>query len=189
MKSVGAKVREDVFEALVERARAEGVSISEIVRRALMAYLGKPVEQPVEAGVRELEELEARIAKLEELVSRTQSTASPTPSFRSSQGKGGERYVIRISREWATKKDLNTDDYMKSKERQGYVCNETSTHIICVWREELEQAVVDLNNSEAKLADLEKVLTGDRLNVARAAIEAGLLWFDSKEKRWRALTS
>jgi hypothetical protein len=73
-------------------------------------------------------------------------------------------------------------------EREGYLCNERGDEVVCVWRELLEQAVVDLNNSRASDArDFEKVLEGDavKLEVAKAAYEAGLLWYDGKQRRWR----
>jgi len=47
------------------------------------------------------------------------------------------------------------------------------------------QAVVDLNNAKARMGELGKVLSGVRLEVARAAEKAGLLWFDVHEGRWR----
>jgi hypothetical protein len=73
-------------------------------------------------------------------------------------------------------------------EREGYLCNERGDEVVCLWRELLEQAVVDLNNGRASDArDFEKVLEGDavKLEVAKAAYEAGLLWYDGKQRRWR----
>lgn len=200
MKPVGARVQDDVFKALVERAKAEGVSVSEVVRRAVVAYLGKPVERPLEAKLRELEELEGRVSRLESEVTalrraveklstagasggtkQAQARANPTAEGKRFLGK----YVYALTFEELEKKGLNAESYMKSKERQGYICNDTASHVICVWREELEQAVVDLNNAKARMGELDKVLSGVRLEVAKAAEKAGLLWFDAREGRWR----
>jgi len=181
LKPVGAKVREDVFKALVERAEAEGVTVSEIVRRAIIAYLGKPVEQPLEAR---LKELEARVARLEELLAR-QPVVEPTASGQARKPREGSEYVKTVSVEWASRRGLNIEEYMRRREREGYICNDTASHVICVWREELEQAVVELNGAKAKVGEVGKVLSGVRLEVAKAAEKAGLLWFDVHEGRWR----
>ena len=196
--SISAKIPEQMYKELVKRAESEGVTVSVLVRRAIGNYLGMPVEQPLEAKLRELEELkakiaklsdlEARIAKLEELVSRTQSTPTPTLSSSGSSKSGAKeesKYVKTISIEWASRKGLNLEKYMKDKESQGYICNDTASHVICVWREELEQAVVDLNNAKTRMGELGKVLSGVRLEVAKAAEKAGLLWFDAREGRWK----
>jgi hypothetical protein len=92
-------------------------------------------------------------------------------------------YVMRVSRDEVG----DVESYIADTEREGWICNEKGGSIICVWRELLEQVVVDLNNSKAGVNDLEKVLVGDKdkLEVGKAAYEAGILWFDSKEKRWR----
>jgi hypothetical protein len=34
------------------------------------------------------------------------------------------------------------------------------------------------------MGELDKVLTGEKLETAKVAVEAGLLWFSSKEQRW-----
>jgi predicted DNA-binding protein len=101
-----------------------------------------------------------------------------------SEEKAGSQYVVRIPIEEVG----DTESYMTDMERSGWLCNEASRSIICVWRELLEQVVVDLNNSKAGVNDLEKVLAGDKdkLEVAKASYEAGLMWYDNKEKRWRA---
>jgi hypothetical protein len=97
--------------------------------------------------------------------------------------KTGSQYVVRIPVEEVE----NAESYIADMERSGWVCNEVNRNVVCVWRELLEQAVVDLNNSKAGVNDLEKVLAGDgdKLEVAKAGYEAGLLWY-SKEGRWKA---
>jgi hypothetical protein len=37
-----------------------------------------------------------------------------------------------------------------------------------------------------KMGELDRALSGEKLNTARIAERAGLLWYDNKEKRWRA---
>jgi len=100
------------------------------------------------------------------------------------EGKAGGQYVIRIPVEEVG----DAETYIADMERGGWVCNEVNKNIICVWRQVLEQVVVDLNNVKAGAKDLEKVLAGDKdkLEVAKASYEAGLLWFNSKEGRWKA---
>jgi len=99
---------------------------------------------------------------------------------------GESRRVIAFSLDWAKQKGINVEEYMARKERQGYICNDTASKVYCVWREDIEQIIVELNSSNAGMGDLERVLSGEKLEIARAAIEAGLLWYDNKEKRWRA---
>jgi hypothetical protein len=104
-----------------------------------------------------------------------------------SKAKAGEkRHVIAFTLEWARKKNINIEEYMARKEREGFLCNDTGSKVVCVWREDIEQLIVDLNNAGVKMGELEKVLSGERLETAKVAIEAGLMWYDNKEKRWRA---
>jgi hypothetical protein len=58
--------------------------------------------------------------------------------------------------------------------------------VYCIWRGDLEELVAELNSTGAKTGELERVLSGEKLKTARAAVEAGLLWYDSREKIWRA---
>jgi TolA-binding protein len=103
------------------------------------------------------------------------------------KAKSGERKrVIVFTLEWAQQKGINIEEYMTRREREGYLCNEANRKVYCVWREDIEQLIVDLNSAGAKMGELEKVLSGERLETAKVAIEAGLMWYDNKEKRWRA---
>jgi hypothetical protein len=101
-------------------------------------------------------------------------------------GGGGEAgaggHILRIPVEEAG----DPERYVAEMEKKGWLCNEAARQVVCVWRETLEQAVVDLNSAGAK--DMEKALAGDtaKLEVAKAAHEAGLLWYSSQEKRWKA---
>jgi hypothetical protein len=114
-------------------------------------------------------------------------TQSITLSSTQSKAKVGERrHVIVFTFEWAREKNINIEEYMARKEKEGFLCNEANRKVYCIWREDIEQLVVDLNNSNAKMGELEKILSGEKLDTARKAIEAGLLWYDSREKRWRA---
>jgi predicted transcriptional regulator len=67
LRVVAAKLPDDLYRALVERARREDVSVSKLVREAVRAYLGLP---PQDRGDAVLEELRRRIAGLEERVSK-----------------------------------------------------------------------------------------------------------------------
>ena len=91
-----------------------------------------------------------------------------------------------FTHEWAREKKINVEEYMARKEKEGYICGETSREIVCIWRELIEEIIVELNSAGAKLGELDKALSGEKLNTARIAERAGLLWFDSKDKRWRA---
>jgi hypothetical protein len=96
------------------------------------------------------------------------------------------RRVIVFSVEWAGRKGINVEEYMARREREGYLCNETSREVVCIWREDVEQLIVDLNSAGAKMGELDSVLSGEKLDTARIAERAGLLWYDNREKRWRA---
>jgi len=157
----------------------------------------------LEARLKVLEELEERVSNVEvEVLSlrravEKMSKAGVGESVKQAQAKTAttttskqlaqftRRYVHTIALKELEKKGLNAESYMKGKERQGYICNDTASRIICVWREELEQAVVDLNNAKARIGELDKTLSGVRLEVARAAEKAGLLWFDAGEGKWK----
>ncbi len=307
MKTVGTKLRDDEYQALIERARMEGVKPYELVRKAILTYLNLPVQESSRDEILDkLGELEERVTVLEQAVFK-QAGASPPPvaeqsskskktawdvlreqeitcvsstkgardpekiveslkkngavviasesdrcavypdtwmSFVESlarisspderevlgrlKGKAkqlfkmlravgavhfdsktrtwivdtsviekgespapeeaeGEEaeseYVVRVSKEEVG----DAEGYMAGMEREGWICNERGGSIICVWRELLEQVVVDLNNSKAGVGELERVLAGDKvkLEAGRAAYEAGILWLDSREKRWR----
>ena len=122
---ISAKIPEQMYKELVRRAEIEGVTVSALVRRAIGSYLGMPVEQPLEAKLRELEELkakiaklselEARIAKLEELISRTQSTQNPTLSPSGSPKSGGGTRVFCKAK--GEVRDVNK--YVKKLEGDG----------------------------------------------------------------------
>jgi hypothetical protein len=109
---------------------------------------------------------------------------SPGPG-EAGEEKAGGKHVVRVPVEEA---GGDPERYMAEMERRGWLCNEAARQVICVWREILEQAVVDLNSSGAGARDMERVLAGDsvKLEVAKAAYEAGLLWHSSQEKRWKA---
>lgn len=308
MKSVGTKLRDDEYQALIERARKEGVKPYELVRKAILAYLNLPIQEPSRDEILDkLGELEKRIISLEQAVFKqagvnpsqtvTQSSKSRKTawdilkeqeivcvssmkgardpekimenlkrsgaivlvsendkcgvypdtwiSFIESlakinspderevlgklkgrarqlfrmlravgavhfdnksktwvvdtsviekgeespgleevrEGKAESEYVVRVSKEEAG----DVESFIADMEREGWICNEKSGTIICVWREFLEQVVVDLNNSKAGVNELEKVLAGDKdkLDVGKAAYEAGILWLDSKLGKWR----
>jgi hypothetical protein len=120
--------------------------------------------------------------------SLTQSiTQSNTQSRTQSKVKTEERRrVIVFTLEWARQKGINIEEYMARKEREGYLCNETSREVVCIWRELLEEIVVELNKAGVGFGELDRALSGEKLDTARVAQRAGLLWFDFKEKRWRA---
>jgi hypothetical protein len=113
-----------------------------------------------------------------------QGTTQTTTQSKAKTGEG--KRVIVFALEWAGKKGIDIEEYMARKERQGYLCNEAGRKIYCIWREDIEQLVVDLNNTGAKMGELDKALSGERLETAKIAVEAGLMWYDNKEKRWRA---
>jgi hypothetical protein len=208
LKSVGTKLRDDEYRALVERARKEGVTVSEFVRKAVLAALNLPMPAQPEVGGRlsalekRVGELEERVLALERAVSQelpasTASKAAATTGNvaggsggvqNAAQSKAGREreHVKIISLEWASRKGINVEEYMARKEREGYICNEAGRKVYCVWREDIEQIVVELNSTGAKMGELDKVLTGEKLETAKIAIEAGLMWYDNREKRWRA---
>jgi hypothetical protein len=98
--------------------------------------------------------------------------------------KVGDKYVVRIPKEEVE----DVESYISDMEHGGYLCNEKGEEVVCVWREVLELAVVDLNNSKTtNVKDFEKVLENDmvKLEISKTAYEVGLLWYDGKQGRWR----
>jgi 2-succinyl-5-enolpyruvyl-6-hydroxy-3-cyclohexene-1-carboxylate synthase len=311
LKSVGTKLRDDEYQALIERARKEGIKPYELVRKAILAYLNFPIQEPSRDEILDkLGELEKRIISLEQVVFKQARADLPQTVEQSSKSKKtawdvlreqqvvcissmkgakdpekimeslkkngaiilvsendkcavypetwmsfledlakinspderevigklkgrarqlfkmiraigavhfnnktkmwlvdttviakGEvspgleevreekaesKYVVRVSKEEAG----DPESYITDMEREGWICNEKSGSIICVWRELLEQVVVDLNNIKVGVNDLEKALAGDKdkLEAGKAAYEAGILWYDGKEKRWRIVS-
>jgi hypothetical protein len=110
----------------------------------------------------------------------------PSATSRATAKSKERKHVIVFNLEWARQKGIDTEEYMARKEREGYLCNEAGRKIYCIWREDIEQLVADLNDAGAKMGGLDKVLTGEKLETAKVAVEAGLLWFSSKEQRWQA---
>ncbi|MCC5990116.1 MAG: hypothetical protein LM558_01210 [Thermosphaera sp.] len=116
-----------------------------------------------------------------------ESSTQSKPATVTVKGQPRERRrVIVFSLDWARQKGINVEEYMARREREGYTCNEANRKAYCIWREDIEQIVVELNSSNAGMDDLERVLSGEKLEIARTAVEAGLMWYDNKEKRWRA---
>jgi hypothetical protein len=190
-------VREDVRRALEEIASQKGFSsLNDVI-----AFLLDKYREFTDISVK-LTDISVRCDKLLTDISvkldallqagRLESTTSSTSranmeDMAQSKSKPGERRrVIVFSLEWASRKGINVEEYMARKEREGYICNETSREVVCVWREDIEQLVVELNSAGAKMGELDRVLSGEKLDTARVAERAGLLWYDSREKRWRA---
>jgi len=126
---ISAKIPEQMYKELVRRAESEGVTVSALVRRAIGNYLGMPVEQPLEAKLRELEELKAKIAKLSDLEARvakleellaSKSTASkaesPSGSSKSSSKstKSGTRVYCKAKSEIK-----NVGSYVRKLQSEG----------------------------------------------------------------------
>jgi hypothetical protein len=98
--------------------------------------------------------------------------------------KAGDKYVVRLPKEEVE----DVESYIADMEHGGYLCNEKGEEVVCVWREVLEQAVADLNNGKTtNVGDFDKILANDmvKLEISKAAYEAGLLWYDGKQGRWR----
>jgi hypothetical protein len=88
---------------LIERAREEGVTPSELVRRAILAYLNLPAREPSRDEILDkLGELERRIATLEQAVFKTAEANSPQIAMQSPKPKKtvwdvlGEREVAGV---------------------------------------------------------------------------------------------
>ncbi len=88
LRVVAAKLPDDLYRALVERARREDASVSELVREAVRAHLGLP---PRGRGDAVLEELRRRVAALEERVSNLEAAvAGMQPGLETGRrGEGG----------------------------------------------------------------------------------------------------
>jgi uncharacterized protein (UPF0335 family) len=206
MRVVSTKLTDEEYQALYRRAREEGGSVASLVRKAVLAYLNFPAPVKTEVSDR-LSALEKRVEDLERAVNEIRSliskatantgnvatgsggTVGDVASQAVVQGKAGSRErrrVIVFSLEWASRKGINVEEYMARREREGYICNETSREVVCVLHQDIEQIVTELNSAGAKMGELDKVLAGEKLETARIAERAGLLWYDNGEKRWKA---
>jgi hypothetical protein len=185
---------------VLTRGKFRSLSVSEAVYNKLREIAER-------RGFSTLADTVAYLVSLEELVVRrlesittnagnitsntgnvTSSTGNP-PVQTTTQGKtgsGGRRHVIVFSLEWAKQKGIDVGEYMARREKEGYLCNEASRKVYCIWRGDLEELVAELNSTGAKTGELERVLSGEKLKTARAAVEAGLPWYDSREKIWKA---
>jgi hypothetical protein len=76
LKVVATKLSNDEYQALVERTKREGVTVSEFVRNAIRSYLGLPSQNPRYAMLvelrRRLVNLEKRVLDLELTVAELQ---------------------------------------------------------------------------------------------------------------------
>jgi hypothetical protein len=191
-------VREDVRRALEEIASQKGFSsLNDVIVFLLDKYreFTDISVKLTDMSVRYDKLLTDISVKLDKLIQAGMTPSqigvnSGNPSAQTAtQGKAKSEEKERIkviSLEWAEKKGINIEEYMAKKEKQGYICNEANRKIYCIWREDIEQVIVDLNNTGTKMGELEKALNGEKLETAKVAIEAGLMWYDNREKRWRA---
>jgi hypothetical protein len=215
MPVISVRVDQRTYEALVKLAEARGVSLYSFVKMLLEAQVSSEVSGEVSSQVsyqvssevsyqeleRKLSELTSKVSyleeKLQELLTSTASkttsiqtgASSTNPSVQITQDKakpGERKRIIVFTVEWAKWKGINIEEYMARREREGYLCNDTGRKIVCVWREDIEQLIVDLNNADVKLNELDKALSGEKLETAKIAVEAGLMWYDNREKRWKA---
>ena len=83
LRVVASKLPDDLYRALAERARREGVSVSRLVRAAVQSYLGLP-PQPRGGG---FEELAGRLAELERRVSTLELAVSKPRGGREAEGR------------------------------------------------------------------------------------------------------
>jgi hypothetical protein len=83
LRVVASKLPDDLYRALAERARREGVSVSRLVRAAVQSYLGLP-PQPRGGG---FEELAGRLAELERRVSTLELAVSKLQGGREAEGR------------------------------------------------------------------------------------------------------
>jgi hypothetical protein len=185
-------VREEVYKRLEEFARSKGLAYPADAITILLEYadIYSKLEHLLQVRVKDLLQTGVTLPRTGVTTNSTSkvetTTSTGNPSAQSKAKVEEKRRIIVFTLEWARQKGINTEEYMAKKEKEGYICNETSKKVYCIWREDIEQLVVDLNSSNARMGELENVLSGERLDIARKAIEAGLLWYDSRERRWKA---
>jgi hypothetical protein len=180
-------IREEVYRRLEEFAKSKGLAYPADAIPLLLEYadIYSKLEYLLQVRVKDL--LQTGVITSTASKATTSSGNTPLPATVAEKEQPKEkRRVIVFTLEWARQKGISTEEYMARKEKEGYICNETSKKVYCIWREDIEQLVVELNSSNARMGELENVLSGEKLNIAKQAIEAGLLWYDSKDKRWRA---
>jgi hypothetical protein len=185
-------IREEVYKRLEEFARSRGLAYPADAITILLEYadIYSKLEHLLQVRVKDLLQTGVTLPRTGVTTNSTSkvetTTSTGNPSAQSKAKPGERKHVIVFTLEWAQQKGINIEEYMARREREGYLCNEANRKVYCVWREDIEQLIVDLNNAGAKMGELDKVLDGERLETAKIAIEAGLMWHDNKEKRWRA---
>jgi ribosomal protein L17 len=180
-------IREEVYRKLEEFAKSKGLAYPADAIPLLLEYadIYSKLEYLLQVRVKDLLQTGVITSTASKATTSSGNTPPPTTVAEKEQPKERRRVIV-FTLEWARQKGINIEEYIARKEREGYICNDTGREVVCVWREDVEQIVVELNSAGVKMGEFEKVLSGEKLNTARIAEKAGLLWYDNREKRWRA---
>jgi Ribbon-helix-helix protein, copG family. len=187
VKVVGTKVQEDIFKALVERAKAEGVKVSEVVRRAIMMYLGRSTPSDLETKVKMIEE---ELTLLKERVSSLESKLSQVITNQSQPTKKVTAMDILKKEGFIDERDLygrvrNPKGLISSLEKQGARVFEVKDSRIIVDPEFFNLLMSKLENiSTSKESELKKVLNEREYKLLEILREGGYIFFDATTKKW-----
>ncbi|MEM4699743.1 MAG: hypothetical protein QXT74_02175 [Candidatus Nezhaarchaeales archaeon] len=189
MPTISVELDQRLYGRLLDEAVNRGVTASEVVRRALEAYLGTAGARAEEADrSRELskliEELSRARGKLAELIDALSKLAELRPRLEplakapAAEAKPAAR---REDRPWfLVRRVKNPQRYSAKMRERGYVCMSKADSVFCIKREELERVVRSLNEGRVTLDEVGRLGADD---VRRLCYEYGLVYFS--EGAWR----
>lgn len=191
MPTISVELDQRLYGRLLDEAVNRGVTASEVVRRALEAYLGTAGARAEEAvdKSRELskliEELSRAKGRLAELIDSLSELAELRPKLESLMKapltEAKPSVARRKDRPWfMVRKVKNPQRYSAKMKERGYVCMAKADSVFCIKREELERVVRSLNERRTSLDEVGRLATDD---VRRLCYEYGLIYFS--EGAWR----
>ena len=204
MRFVGVRLPDHLYEELAKRARDKRVTVSELVRKAVEAYLGvsaKPSEAQTSAtGFQELasrvaaleQELAALKKQVEQLVERLSqcnlqsSNATPSRTRRTAMDILREqRFII----ESEVQHLRNRDAFFRRLEAEGAVILETNKGRVAVLPEAWEEFKAKLSStSSASESTIRRELGAQLYRLFEFLRDAGEVYFDNKKLRWRLVS-
>ena len=207
MRFVGVRLPDHLYEELAKRARDKRVTVSELVRKAVEAYLGVSAK-PSEAQATGFQELASKVAMLEQeltalkkqveqLVERLaqSSPQSPPTTNTSATAPRPRRTAMDILREqrFIIEPEAlhlrNRDAFFRRLEAEGAVILETNKGRVAVLPEAWEEFKAKLSStSSASESTIRRELGAQLYRLFEFLRDAGEVYFDNKKLRWRLVS-
>ena len=207
------RVEEEVLRAIEERAKAEGVPVSELMRRAIRTYLGLPPQPPsadlqglvskvselaevVDKLASGLHQLAERVAEIERRLPAQQAGSveeAPSAGGKASPGSAKPRRtamdILREQRfilEPEASHLKNRDAFFGKLRAEGAVVVETAKGRVAVLPEVWEDLRSRLSSVGTSREDaVRERLGGELFRLFRFLSESGELYYDGRVKQWR----